>query len=113
MRNRPVMTAAFFAIGAWGAPELGGPDDQGVVEHAALAEVLQKAGDWLVDILRVFGVFRHVAVLIPVVAGGAVDEFDEADTTFHQAAGDKAGPPEAIGLSPFHPVEFKGGVALP
>ena len=99
------MAAAFGAVDAGGAAEFGGPDDEGIVEHAAAFEVAEETCDGLIDVAGVFGVFGHVAVLVPVVAGTAVDDFDEADSAFGHAAGDETLPSEAVGLAAFHAVE--------
>ena len=45
-----VMIAAVGALGTRCAAELGGPDDDRVVEQAALFQIVQQAGDWLVDL---------------------------------------------------------------
>lgn len=39
-----VVVAAFAALGRWHATEFGGPEDEGVVKHAALFEVLDQSG---------------------------------------------------------------------
>ena len=44
------------AFGAGGAAEFCAEDDEGVVEHAALLEVVEQAGDGFVDLLRELGV---------------------------------------------------------
>ena len=50
------MVAAVGALGEGGAAELAGEDDQGFVEQAAGFEVLEQAGDGLIDGEGVFGV---------------------------------------------------------
>ena len=59
------------------------------------------------------GVVGHVAVLVPVVRRGAVDQFDEADPALGQSAGHQAGPPEPVGLSAFEPVEVQRRIGFP
>ena len=54
----------------------------------------------------------HVSVLIPIVAGTAIDEFDEAHPALGQASGDEALPSEALGLTAFHAVECVRFVGL-
>ena len=49
---------------------------------------------------------------IPVVAGAAVDEFDEADATFGHAAADETLPAESFGGPSFQAVEVESGVAF-
>ena len=75
---------------AGGAAELGAPDDEGFIEHAALFEVVDEAGDGLID-LGAHGWHQvgDVLVMIPATstAAVAVEELDEADALFDEAAG--------------------------
>ena len=69
------------------AAELAGPDDQRVVEHAALLEVGDQRRAGLVDFAGAQRqLFLQQAVMIPV----AVVELDEAHAAFGQAAGEQA-----------------------
>lgn len=52
-----------------GAAEFGGPDDEGIVEHAALFEVFEEAGDGFVDIEGEGAMGVHVAMGVPVAVG--------------------------------------------
>ena len=75
--------------------ELGRPDDQRVVEQAALFQVADQAGDRPVDVLGQADVVHHVAVRVPVVRRAGVDQLDEADAALGQPPGDQALPAEA------------------
>src|SRR5947207_15298907 len=64
------------------------PDDQCVVQHAALFEVLDERGAGAVGDFAVFGnVLLEVSVLIP----GFVKNLDEPHAAFDEAAGEQAG----------------------
>jgi hypothetical protein len=95
------MAAAFGAVHAGGAAEFCGPDDEGVLQHAAAFQILQQTGDGLINVLRVSGVFGHVAVLVPIVTAAAVHEFHEPDTALHEPPRDEALPAEALALPAF------------
>ena len=76
-----------FALGVVGAPELAAPDDQRIVEHAALLEVQHEGRRGLVRILRQHADFPgKVRVLIPSL----VVQLDEAHVALGQAAGQQA-----------------------
>ena len=77
-----------------------------------LLEILEQAGDRLIQVLRVLGVLGHVTVLIPVVAGTAVHQFDEAHAAFRQATRHKTRPAEAVGLVALHAVERESVVTF-
>ena len=66
------------------AAELGREDHQRVLEHAARLQVLDQGGGRLVDVVALVGqLTREGDVLVPA----AVEELDEADVAFEQAAG--------------------------
>ena len=67
--------------------ELAAPDDQGLVEHAALLEVLDQGGGAAVDL---GGGPADVALEVAVVVPVAVIELDEPDAALGQAAGQQA-----------------------
>jgi len=81
-----------------GAPELGGEDDESLVEHPARFEVFEEGGYGLVDIPGEGGVVVDVGVGIPVSVGPGVDEFDEADTGLCEPPGGEALPSEVVRL---------------
>src|SRR5438105_11602042 len=59
-----------------GAAKFAAPDDEGVLQHAALLEVLDERGAGFVGVLAVlFEVADEVAVLVP----GFVEDLHEAD----------------------------------
>lgn len=84
-----VMVAAVLPLGEGGAAEFSAPPDEGVLEEAALFEILQKGGDGLVGGAGVVLVLRHVGVLVPARVDGFVGvvDLDEADAAFGEAAG--------------------------
>src|SRR5689334_21879919 len=79
------------------AAELAGPDYEGVVQQATPLQVAEQSGDRAIDILRQRRVLAdHIPVSIPVVGSARVDQLDEADAAFGEAAGDQALPGEAL-----------------
>src|SRR5688500_6599019 len=108
-----MVAAALGAVDAGSAAELCRPNDQRILEHAAALEVAKQTGDRLIDRLCVFGVLGHVAVLIPIVAGTAIDQLDETNAPLGQAPGDKALPTEPVGLAALHSVEGERLVRFP
>ena len=66
--------------------ELAPPDDQGVVEQAALLEVSDQPGDGAIDLLRQLAVVAFdFRVRIPGAAfAAAVEELDEADAALDE-----------------------------
>lgn len=72
-----------------GASEFTAPDDEGVVEHAALFEIFEQGADGLVALFGEFAVVHFdVVVIIPRLAC-TMPDLDEADAAFKQAAGDE------------------------
>ena len=70
-----------------GAAEFAAPDDQRVVEQAALLEVGEQTGRGLVGIIALtLDGLREAAVVIPA----HVEELDEADVAFAEATGQEA-----------------------
>jgi hypothetical protein len=98
-----VVFAGEAALRVDGATELTAPDDEGVVEHAAVLEVRDEAVDWLVDIAALEGhAASEVAVMVPVV----VVDLNEADTAFREAAGHEDRARKGAGLLGFLAVEL-------
>jgi uncharacterized protein YoaH (UPF0181 family) len=90
-----VVVAALAALRAGHAAELGGPQDDGVVEQAALFEILDQGGGAAGHAPGQRAVIAaDVLVGIPVAAGEAVvvaaPDLHEAHAAFEQAAGDEA-----------------------
>ena len=83
------------------AAELAAPDDQRLVEQAALLQVLEQAGDRLVGVAGVLGVVGdHVGVGVPVVVvvGAAGVDLDEPHAALDQPPGQQALAAEVGGL---------------
>ncbi len=92
-----VVAAGAVALKEGHAAEFGGPDNKGVVEHAALFEIGNEGAGGLVHDLGLYAVgVLDVGVGIPVgdaisAAGiGAVEELDDADAFFEEASGEDA-----------------------
>jgi hypothetical protein len=82
-----VVAAVVAALDHRRAAEFAAPDDQRVVEQAALLEILDQGGAGLVGVLAVAGeVLLEVAVLVPRF----VEELHEADAALDQAPGEQA-----------------------
>ena len=64
------------------AAKFGGPNDQCVVQHPPLLEVLKQRRNRLIYIFSEWCVGRHVAVCVPVIGRSDIDEFNEANTAF-------------------------------
>ena len=97
------------ALAVDGAAELSAPDDERVVEHSALLEVLDQRVAGLVDVLALAG---HTAVDVGVVVPVVVVDLDEADAAFDQAAGHEHAVGEAAALAGFVAVELEDMLGL-
>ena len=86
------------------AAEFAAPDDEGVVEHPALLEILDKGMARLVDVLALAG---HAAVDVGVVVPVVVVDLDEADAAFDEATGHQHAVREAAALAGFFAVELE------
>ena len=86
------MMVAAVALGAGRAAELGAPDDERVVEQAALLEVLEQAGDRQVDLRRELAVVGlDAGVRVPgAAAAAAVEDLHEAHAALDQPPGRQA-----------------------
>ena len=77
----------FVGLGHGGAAKFTGPDDQGFLEHAALAEVTDKSGTGPVGFEGFPGqVFAQPVVVVPIT----MVKLDETDAAFGEAAGEEA-----------------------
>ena len=92
-----VIAARAISLQEGHAAKLGGPDDEGVIEHAALFEIGDEGRSGLVHDLGLHRVsVLDIGVGIPVgnaiSAGGigAIKELDDADALFEKAAGEDA-----------------------
>ena len=81
------MVVAAGALAHRGAAEFAAPEDQRVIEEAALLEVVDQGGRGLVD---VFGAHLHAVVEVAVQVPGAVVELDHAHAAFGESAGHQA-----------------------
>ena len=104
-----VVLVGELALAVGGAAELAAPDDQGVVEHAALLEVLDEGRAGLVDVLAL-GLVLLGEVVVGVPA--AVEDLDVAHPAFGEAAGVEAAGGEGARLAGLLAVELEGRVAL-
>src|SRR5262245_4048895 len=95
-----------------GAPtEFGIPDDQGILEHAAVFEILDESRRGLIHCCSLNEmILLNVLVPIPIGARApectAVEELDESDAAFEQAAGEQAIAAESFGALVFQTVKF-------
>jgi hypothetical protein len=81
-----------------GAPKLSAEDDEGIVEHRALLEILKQGRDRLVDLAGEIGVVRlDVVVVVPRLAF-AVPQLDVAHAALKQATRDERLAP--VGFTP-------------
>ena len=81
------------------AAEVAREHHQGGIEHAALLEVADEAGDRFIDRAAALLVVLHVDVRIPTaVAAAAVAELDVADALFHQPPRHQQLPAEIVRL---------------
>ena len=88
-----VIASAVFALEHRLASEFTAPNHQSFLQHAALFEVAEQAGNRFVHFRAVdFQVFVHSVVSVPVLLlmTTAGVELHEAHTTFHQASRDEA-----------------------
>ena len=105
-----VVVATVAILGVWGASKLASPQHQGVIEHAALLEVAQKTSNGTVHFTRILAVVAfQVAVLVPFVGVGALDE---ANTCFSKSAGHQALASKVVGLVVSHAVKVKRRLRL-
>ena len=90
------MVVAAVALGARRAAELGAPDDDRLVEHPALLEVLQQAGDRQVHLGRELAVVGlDAGVGVPgAAAAAAVEDLHEPHAALDQPPGRQAEPAE-------------------
>lgn len=86
-----------------GTAEFAAPDDEGVIEHAALFEVVDEASAGLVDIEGLAFNFGGEGV---VVVPAAMEELNEADAALGHAAGEEAVAGEGAGFLDFGAVEL-------
>src|SRR5262249_42673494 len=78
-----IVCAGELALAVHGSAELAGPNDQGIIQHAALLQIENQTGGGLIDACALQGnVARQVVVLVPA----AMIELNEADATLGEPA---------------------------
>ena len=115
-RERPVVVLAPLVVGRaieWCAAKLRRPDDQRVVEQAALLKVCQQSVDRPVNLLGQALVIHHVPVRIPITGGTGVDQFDETNPALGQAPCRQTLPTKAVVLAGVQAVQFMCGIGFP
>ena len=110
-----VPTGSLAVLSRWLANELTAPDDQGLIEHTALLEILDQSRDGLVGIAGMDTVVTlQAAVGIPIVIvmrPTGVD-LNKANTTFDKSPGQQALATEVIRSRPIDTVEITGRIGL-
>src|SRR5687767_753763 len=101
-----VMIAA-GAFSAGGSAEFGAPDDEGVLEQAALLEVFDQPGDGAIDLRGQLAVIPlDLRMRIPRAAlAAAVEELDEAHAALDETASREAQLAEFFGVGLVHAVK--------
>ena len=96
---RIVVSTGPVLFGVGRPTEFATPPDDRVVEQAALFEISQQARDRQIDRLRVIGVLRHVAVLVPSGVGRviAVVHLDVSHPRLCESASHQALATEVVG----------------
>ena len=103
------VVAAEFALGVVGATKFAAPDDKGVLQHAALFQILNETGRGLVGFLALFGnAAFETAVLVPTL----VIELDEFHPALGHASGHEAIVSKAAGFFDIGAVELFHGLGL-
>ena len=110
-----IPTGALAVLSRWLATELTAPDDQGLIEHPALLEILDQSRDGLVGIAGMDAVVAfEAAVGIPViiVMRPAGVDLDKANAALDKPPGQQALPTEVIRSRPIDAVEITGRIGL-
>src|SRR4051812_19047071 len=89
------------ALGGRAAPEFGVPDEQGVIEHAALLQILNQARDGLVhrrslNLVIVLKVLVSVPIDARAAERSAIEELHKSNATLHEPPREQAIAPEAL-----------------
>ena len=84
-----VAASGRIAVFGGGAAKFGGKNDEGFVEHAALAEVFDQSRDGFVYVFGESAMAFDFRVVIPVAV---VDDLDEANALLYEATGHEALP---------------------
>ena len=101
-----VVVAAVLFLDVRRAPELATPDDQRVLEHIPLLQILEESCDGLIDRGTVGRqLVPESSVLIPV----GMREFDEADSCFGQSTRQQTLSTEIVGALAVDAVTLERG----
>lgn len=87
-----------------GSPELSAPNNQGIIEHTPLFQVVDEGVAWSVN---VSALRWHSSINIPVVIPVVVVNLDETDISFGQPAGHQGNVRKAPGLAGLLPIKFE------
>lgn len=97
------------ALAVNGASEFAAPDDERVIEKASLFEVGDEGSGSLIGFFATLGeLFGETAVGVPA----AMEELDEADAAFAEAAGHEGIVGVGAGFSGIFAVEFEGALGF-
>ena len=111
-----VVIPAIATLGEWSPAELSGPQDKGIIQHAAGLEILKQSRDWLIYRARVVSmILLQATVGIPAVFSDVWDgELHESHAPLDKAAGNEALACVSPGpvVSVVDSVEVLGGLAL-
>ena len=105
---RMMIPAVIASLDHGGAAEFTAPDDESVLEEAALFQVGDEGGAGLVGVSAVLlQVTDEVSVLVP----GLVKDLDEPDAALDEAAGEQDGAGE-VGLARLDPIKIQDVLRL-
>ena len=98
-----VVVARELALAIGSTAEFACKDDESIIEHASLLEIIDESGAGLIDVVSLASYFfGKPNVVVPT----PVEELYEADSTFCHATGEKAVSGERAGFLDFWTVEF-------
>src|SRR4051794_1001787 len=90
----------------WCPSELASPNDQRIIQHASLLQVLEKRGCWLIGSLSLFGKrFVDLAVMVPA----CMHHLNESHASLNQPSSQKAVGPVRVRLLVIDAVRFERG----
>ena len=97
------------ALGIDGASKLTAEHDEGIVQHAALFEVLDETVAALVHVMALLGeIVREIAMLIPA----AMEDLHKPDATLHEAAGHEGAVGKGAAVPRIGTIEVEGFFGL-
>lgn len=98
-----VVVAGKLALPIGSPAEFASKDDESIIKHASLLEVIDEPGARLIDVVSLATDFFGKS---DVVVPATVEELNEANSSFCHAAGEKAVSSERAGFFDFWTVEF-------